>query len=442
MCDTFVCLQDETADGSVIFGKNSDREPNEAQALEYHPPKSYDSGDTLRCTYITIPQVRETHGILISRPFWMWGCEMGANEKGLVIGNEAVFTRMPYEKQNGLTGMDLQRLALERSATAEQALETMVQLLSDHGQGGLCGYEDTLVYHNSFILADPETVWVLETAGPLWAALKVKDIYAISNGLTIGEAFDRSHPELIDTARKKGWQKKGQNFHFAKAYSDWFYTTFSGSRGRRGCSLNLLTDRKGNIDASYAIRVLRDHGPDCTRLEDYRPDSHLLLDRLCAHAAYDITRKAAQSTGSFVAHLKPDCQTFFVTGTSAPCTGIFKPVWLQGKVLPDIGPSPAGSYNPDSLWWHHEQFHREVLSDYPSRAPVYFNERDELERSLIQNAMSAEGGDRWTVTNESFMIAKERTAEWTAKVREQSPKRRPGMIYRYFWNKQNRKAGI
>jgi dipeptidase len=36
MCDTFVALPAVTPDGSVIFGKNSDREPNEAQALEYH----------------------------------------------------------------------------------------------------------------------------------------------------------------------------------------------------------------------------------------------------------------------------------------------------------------------------------------------------------------------------------------------------------------------
>ena len=73
---------------------------------------------------------------------------MGANEKGVVIGNEAVFTRMPLNKNGGLTGMDLLRLALERSATAEQALEMIAGLLSDHGQGGICGYEDK---RNNFV---------------------------------------------------------------------------------------------------------------------------------------------------------------------------------------------------------------------------------------------------------------------------------------------------
>ncbi|MBW1894575.1 MAG: C69 family dipeptidase, partial [Deltaproteobacteria bacterium] len=188
MCDTFVALPDTTGDGTVIFGKNSDREPNEAQALEFYPGRTYsETTDQVSCTYIKIPQVKETHAVLLGRPFWMWGAEMGANDRGVVIGNEAVFTKMPYSKKDVLTGMDLLRLALERSATAEQALETIVQLMSDHGQGGLCGYKDKkLVYHNSYIIADSKGAWVLETAGHLWAALEVKNFYSISNGLTIG----------------------------------------------------------------------------------------------------------------------------------------------------------------------------------------------------------------------------------------------------------------
>ncbi|MBT6611794.1 MAG: acyl-coenzyme A:6-aminopenicillanic acid acyl-transferase, partial [Deltaproteobacteria bacterium] len=157
MCDTFVALPSVTSDRSVIFGKNSDREPNEAQALEYYPSRRYSNRaqEKTACTYITVPQVKETNAVLLSRPFWMWGAEIGANEKGVVIGNEAVFTKMPYSNSGGLTGMDMIRLALERSATSQQALETIVQLLADHGQGGICGYQDKkLVYHNSFIIAD------------------------------------------------------------------------------------------------------------------------------------------------------------------------------------------------------------------------------------------------------------------------------------------------
>jgi len=42
MCDTFVALGNATQDGSVIFGKNSDREPNEAQELIMIPHSKHE----------------------------------------------------------------------------------------------------------------------------------------------------------------------------------------------------------------------------------------------------------------------------------------------------------------------------------------------------------------------------------------------------------------
>ncbi len=114
MCDTCGIGPELTGSGISIFGKNSDREPDETQLVVSVPAKHYGAKEGLSCTYISIPQVEATSAIVLSKPFWLWGAEMGINEKGVAIGNEALFTKVKQEKTPGLIGMDLLRLALER----------------------------------------------------------------------------------------------------------------------------------------------------------------------------------------------------------------------------------------------------------------------------------------------------------------------------------------
>lgn len=154
MCDTIVALGNSTADGKVLFAKNSDREPNEAHELVIIPHAHHKVGEKVKCTYIEIAQVEETYQVLLAKPFWIWGAEMGANEFGVTIGNEALFTRDPYGKEPGLIGMDFLRLALERSKTAHAAMMTIVELLEKYGQSGNCGFAHKMFYHNSFLICD------------------------------------------------------------------------------------------------------------------------------------------------------------------------------------------------------------------------------------------------------------------------------------------------
>ena len=121
MCDSFAARPGATASGSMLFAKNSDRERNEAQLLELLPRRKHAADAEARLTYITIPQARQTNAVLLSRPFWMWGAEMGANEHGVVIGNEAMFASIPAGRKRALVGMDLVRLGLERASTAADA---------------------------------------------------------------------------------------------------------------------------------------------------------------------------------------------------------------------------------------------------------------------------------------------------------------------------------
>ncbi len=191
MCDTFVALPSATADGSTIFAKNSDRPYNEIQNITHYPHQEHPKDSKVHCTYIEIPQVEETYAVLLAQPDWMFGAEMGANEYGLVIGNEAVWTREP-QGPSALLGMDLLRLALERCRTSSSALQTIIDLLMEYGQGGACGENDSSFnYHNSYLISDRSEAWVLETAGKWWVAERVKEpIRNISNNLSIRSDFD------------------------------------------------------------------------------------------------------------------------------------------------------------------------------------------------------------------------------------------------------------
>jgi secernin len=364
MCDTAVVV---SSDG-VLFAKSSDRDPNEAQVLEWHPRRSWNAGEPLRCTWLTIPQVAETHATILSRPFWMWGAEIGANEHGVVIGNEAVFTRHKVPEV-GLTGMDLVRLALERASSAALAVQTILELAERHGQGGRCGHEVAgFRYFSSFIVADRSEAYVLETAGPHSAVERVRGPRSISNGLTI-EGFAREHSDLIKT-------------------------TASNSRARRACTTASASRAR---DAGDMFALLREHGHP---VPSYSPINGAMAGP-CVHAGGVLA--SSQSVASWVTGLDG---RHWATGTAAPCTSLFKPIDLHDPI--DVG-HPTDRDDGRSLWWRHERFHRAVMRDPARQSLVFANERDELESKWLRERPSsraafAEGDallERWSTLIDS-----------------------------------------
>lgn len=413
MCDTMVALGNQTADGAVLFAKNSDRDFNEAHEIIMLPAADQRAGTPLHCTYIDVPQVAHTFAVLLAKPFWIWGAEMGANEHGVVIGNEAVFTRIPYEQEPGLIGMDFLRLALERASSARAALDVITNLLETHGQGGNCGYAAPFFYHNSFLIADPHDAWVLETAGRHWVAERVVDVRSISNALSIGSTWDLASHDLVNYAVEQGWCSSSDDFHFGRCYADPQYARLDAARTRECRSLELLRAQAGRITQATMMAVLRDHGPDAG--DDWSPVPDLTPGNICMHGSPGQERRS-QSTGSMVSQLTAEQQTHWLTGTSAPCTGIFKPVWIDAG-LPDIGPAPVGHDDGAALWWRHEALHRTVMEDYPARLHMYRPERDALEAGFIEAAVecrSASVSERITCTGRCFGLADQALERWSA----------------------------
>ena len=253
MCDTFVALPDATLGGELIFAKNSDRPSGEVQDVVAFPAQRHAAGDLLQCTYLQIPQPPQTNAVIVSKPHWMWGAEMGANEHGVVIGNEAVWTTEPYA-ETGLLGMDLVRLGLERGATARAALQVIVDLMEEHGQGGNCAEHFAFSYHNSYLIADQMEAWVLETAGRYWVAEKITHgTRSISNSLSIHGKGDLRHAELNRV------QGHGQEFDFARLFSGAEAGGALSPLSREGRVRQLCRRYEGKFSVEIAKSILRDH---------------------------------------------------------------------------------------------------------------------------------------------------------------------------------------
>lgn len=411
MCDTVVAKAD---DGSWWLAKNSDREPGEAQLIE-HLPRAR-RGGRVRCTHLEIDDVAETFEVALSRPFWMWGAEMGVNERGVAIGNEAVFTRLPLAKA-GLTGMDLLRLALERAASAREAVDVIARLLKQHGQGGRMGYRHQgFSYASSFLIADASEAWVLETAGNVWAAARAPAVRSISNALTLGAALDLVDDEAVQVARARGWCKAREDFDFARCFSDGLMAKLAGASTRAACTSQSAGRAQGALSLEAMAAALRDHGAKS-------PSEGLVMHAPCAHAAPWPTRTAGQSTASMVAHLGARPR-MWATGTSSPCLSVFKPVPLASGALLDAGPAPGGRPDADSLWWRHERLHRATLSSWDERAPVVRARASALEAAI------GDGTDGWERHRAAL-------PDWLREVEAVGRERR-GFAHRWYWRRMER----
>jgi dipeptidase len=421
MCDTLVVVGEEGA--PVWFAKNSDREPGESQHVQHVERARHAEGARLRVTYMDIDQVAHTHEVVLSRPSWMWGAEMGANEHGLAIGNEAVFTKVPVE-DTGLLGMDLVRLALERCTTADEALDLVTWMLARHGQGGSAGFRDErFAYHNAFLIADPRGAWLLETAGRFWAAERIqRGARSTSNVLTIGADYTRVGPGTIEGARSLGLLRRGDTFDFRRCFASPVMGWLGGGDVRRACTVHAAA-RGGLPDLRRAVR---DHG-------GLEPDAGARILMPCAHASWQPTRGHGQTTGTMIARLEKGASMQWLTGTSAPCLSVLKPVPL-GRGPVDTGPAPAvNGFDGTSLWWRAERLHRAVLKDYERRRAAFEEERRAME----------ERAETTSDPNDVWREHRERALEWTDRamgVRSRALSR--PRAFDAWWKLQSRRDGV
>lgn len=404
MCDTLGIVTCEKA----FFAKNSDRSPNEPQVAEFYAAVNYPSDEKLKTTYITIDQADHTHALLLSRPTWLWGGEMGVNEFGVCIGNEAVFTKGKYAKI-GLTGMDLLRLGLERGSSAKEACDVIIALLEEHGQGGNCGFDHDFYYDNSFLIMDRDSLFVLETAGREWVYKKMER-GSISNRLTIGTEGDA--------------YSGGEPIDFKKTHLEPLYSQFSGSASRLEQTATCLATAGSVSDLKVALRWHR---------EDVKnPLAQGSVASPCMHAGGLI---GDHTTASMIVEMGSQIK-IWLTGSSTPCTSLFKP-WLFGNTS-GAPVFDAGDPGAKEYWLKHEAFHRQAIGR--SLPAEFYSERDQLENSWL---IEAETTDKDLFATSSSRAAAQETAFYARWINQLSsfPLGGKGSFHRY-WQKKNAALGI
>ena len=429
-CDTWVALSDATGEEFVLLAKNSDRPVFDSQPLVLHASQTWARDAEISLGRVSIPQVEETHATLGSHPYWCWGYEEGINEHGVAIGNEGIWTKALMEQlvayrdgenpKYGLTGMDLVRLGLERGRTAREALDVMTSLIEEYGQfGSGLPTADPLAggYDNSFIIADSQEAWVLESTGTEWVAKRIEaGSVSISNTLSIRTDWDLSSPDLASFARARGWWPQDAEgvLDFLVAYGD--ESPIGQSKRtlalpRAETTKRLMDERAGTITTAWMMEIARDRSSSPAVDNDGTASSCVAV--------------LPQTEGQF---------PVFWWAPARPSVSCYVPFFVHAEELPAIV-SEAGTYsegvNPPSqveadafsegsYWW--------IFRDLAGLATGGVADRTAEVRAVFDPLEAAFAGEVSHVLSEAAMLwtdgkdkeARQQLAQFSAECVEQA----------------------
>ncbi|MBC8322178.1 MAG: C69 family dipeptidase [Candidatus Marinimicrobia bacterium] len=282
---------------------------------------------------------------------------VGMNESGLTMSCNWMYSKEESLENMGIRRYAIRQLILERAATAREAVELISSFIDTYGQADWSGL--------TYVLADPNEGWIVETTTHNWVAKKLKDheIIAVANRYTIGEEFDLSSKNLIQNAIEKGWYKpKDGPFNFKLAYGDSEFMSEQYDSEREVRVETLLEEKFGKIKPEDLMTILRDrfHNSD-----GYTPPTSFEPDRITCrskNAKRPICTNLCQS--SFVAHLRPNLPrefgpVFWYT-MATPAYGPYFPLYPFGsKIVTSFTLDDSDEQNT-TAWWVYRHLQQKV----------------------------------------------------------------------------------
>ena len=221
-CTNLLVGKKASTDGSTLISYAADSYGLYGE-LYHWPAKQYNPGEMLKVyewdsgKYLgEIPQALQTYNVIGNM-----------NEHQLAIAETTFGGRSELSDSTGIMDYgSLIYITLQRAKSAREAIQVMTDLVKEHG------------YYSSgesFSIADPEEVWVMEmigkgpaNKGAVWVAVRIPDdcVTAHANQARI-QQFPLDDPEnclyapdVISFAREKGYfEGVDADFSFARAYA-------------------------------------------------------------------------------------------------------------------------------------------------------------------------------------------------------------------------------
>lgn len=233
-CTSLIAGKNATTDGSVLVTYAADSHTLYGE-LYYNPGGTHEPGEMRKIVewdsgkYLgEIPEVARTYTRIGNM-----------NELGVTIAESTWGGRPELEDTTGIMDYgSLIYVTLERAANAREAIKIMTDLVAEYG------------YHSSgesFSIADPNEVWVMELIGKggkekgaVWVARRVPDdcISGHANHprihkFPLNDKETLYSPDVIEFARKQGYYKgKDDDFSFSRAYGELDGIATRGCDGR------------------------------------------------------------------------------------------------------------------------------------------------------------------------------------------------------------------
>ena len=230
--------------------------------------------------------------------------------------------------------MDLVRLALERAATADEAVDQLTELLAAHGQGGSGEHDHDEPYFSSFLLADRAGGWIVETSARTWAARPVRSGAAISNRISLDRDWTRASADVAPRRSFQDWRDPKAPTAIADLRLD----------ATRACVATGVAAADDDFGPRDLVATLRDHGAGPWGAPGGAPDRWSPVPAgvdadwngvtVCMHL-----RDYQATTASMVAELPadPDAPLRAWVALGSPCASIYVPVFPPARVPAELG---------------------------------------------------------------------------------------------------------